>query len=451
MKSIVLLFLCVYSSNLFGQAVGIGTTTPDPAFKLDVNGPITTSGLRTLGASNYISIFDQANTNNFFRWNSNTGYSRFSYNTVSPSTNKDLLIIQNDGKLGIGTVNPTTWLDLNNTTGFQLARFNGGNQMWITLAENGLNRGYLGSYAGNAEDVELGTYGSNTTGKVHLTTGNLPRLSVDGNGNVGIGVLPSAGNRLSILGGDLLVKENGDISRIQMDSDQSNSMDFFIDGVQKHKVTSSSTEFVLSRSGGTVFSNKDIKINSIGNVGINASAGDPVSKLQVYGSADASYTTHGVMVLGFETGANVVYDQNEILARDGAAAADLFIQKDGGHLLLCGDEQGAVGIGVGSAASMPAGSLLAVDGKITCEEVLVKMSQNWPDYVFADDYKLPDLKDVKSFIDKNKHLPGIPRAIDIEKEGLALGEVQRKMMEKIEELTLYVIKLQEEIGVLKKQ
>ena len=59
--------------------------------------------------------------------------------------------------------------------------------MWITLAENAINRGYIGSYAGNPEDVDFGTYSSNATGKVHLTTGNIPRLTVSNTGNIGIG------------------------------------------------------------------------------------------------------------------------------------------------------------------------------------------------------------------------------------------------------------------------
>lgn len=59
--------------------------------------------------------------------------------------------------------------------------------MYITLAESGLNRGYIGSYSGNAQDVDFGTYSGNDNGKVHLTTQNAPRLTVDGDGNVGIG------------------------------------------------------------------------------------------------------------------------------------------------------------------------------------------------------------------------------------------------------------------------
>ncbi|MGB3005713.1 MAG: hypothetical protein WBC06_04335 [Chitinophagaceae bacterium] len=101
--------------------------------------------------------------------------------------------------VGIGTPTPSTKLHIV-TTDNNMAIFSGGNQMWITLAENNINRGYIGSYAGNAEDVDFGTYGSNLTGKVHLTTGNLPRLTIMNNGNVGIGTT-NPGQQLEIGGG----------------------------------------------------------------------------------------------------------------------------------------------------------------------------------------------------------------------------------------------------------
>ena len=150
-------------------------------------------------------------------------------------------------------------------------------------------------------------------------------------------------------------------------------------------------------------------------------------------------------------GANIVMDNNEILARNNGGVADLFLQQDGGDLILCADENGAVGIGVISGASIPAGSLLAVDGKITCEEVLVKLSENWPDYVFSKDYPLTPLSEVKSYIDEHQHLPGIPNAATIQEEGIELGEMQRKMMEKIEELTLYIIQLESDVKALKEK
>ncbi|MEN9336634.1 MAG: hypothetical protein RLZZ500_1621 [Bacteroidota bacterium] len=84
---------------------------------------------------------------------------------------------------------------------------------------------------------------------------------------------------------------------------------------------------------------------------------------------------------------------------------------------------------------------LYVEGGILTEKVKVALrsSNNWADYVFAEDYKLMPLKEVASFIQKNKHLPGVASAEQLASEGLDLAAMQAKHMEKIEELTLYVI------------
>lgn len=107
---------------------------------------------------------------------------------------------------------------------------------------------------------------------------------------------------------------------------------------------------------------------------------------------------------------------------------------------------GRVCIGTNDPA---AGYLLSVYGKVIAEEVRVQLKGNWPDYVFADNYQLPSLNGVKDFIQSNKHLPGIPAAAEVEKAGLDVGDMQKKMMEKIEQLTLYVIDLQQQITDLK--
>ncbi len=85
------------------------------------------------------------------------------------------------------------------------------------------------------------------------------------------------------------------------------------------------------------------------------------------------------------------------------------------------------------------GYSLSVNGKVACEEVLVEDLTNWPDYVFADDYKLMSLEEVEKSIQANKHLPGVPSAAHIEENGLLLGDMQKKLLEKVEELTLYAI------------
>jgi hypothetical protein len=93
---------------------------------------------------------------------------------------------------------------------------------------------------------------------------------------------------------------------------------------------------------------------------------------------------------------------------------------------------------------------LAVSGKVICEEVRIKLaSSGWPDYVFADGYKLRPLADVQKFIQQNRHLPGIPAAAEVDKNGLEVGDMQKRMMEKIEELTLYILDLQKQVDDLK--
>ncbi|RMG27683.1 MAG: hypothetical protein D6730_06840 [Bacteroidetes bacterium] len=106
------------------------------------------------------------------------------------------------------------------------------------------------------------------------------------------------------------------------------------------------------------------------------------------------------------------------------------------------------GVTIGTQ-TLPAGYRLAVDGRIICEEVRVEMSGSWPDYVFAEDYDLMPLADLEQHIATEKHLPGIPAAATVEAEGIAVGEMQQKMMEKIEELTLYIIQQQKEIEALR--
>ncbi len=82
---------------------------------------------------------------------------------------------------------------------------------------------------------------------------------------------------------------------------------------------------------------------------------------------------------------------------------------------------------------------LSVNGQIVCEELLVEDSADWPDFVFQDDYRLQPLEEVEAHIKERRHLPGIPTASEIAKNGLPIGEMQKRMMEKIEELTLHLI------------
>lgn len=91
---------------------------------------------------------------------------------------------------------------------------------------------------------------------------------------------------------------------------------------------------------------------------------------------------------------------------------------------------------------------LSVLGNIRSNEVVVETG--WADYVFNEKYVLKPLSEIEKFIQLNKHLPGIPSALEIQKNGLPVGETQKMMMEKIEELTLYIIQLNKRIEELEK-
>lgn len=90
---------------------------------------------------------------------------------------------------------------------------------------------------------------------------------------------------------------------------------------------------------------------------------------------------------------------------------------------------------------------LSVKGKVRADEV--KVYTNWADYVFHDNYQLPTLKEVEKHIKENGHLKDIPSAKEVEENGIQLGEMNKLLLQKIEELTLYTIQLKKEIDELK--
>jgi hypothetical protein len=108
---------------------------------------------------------------------------------------------------------------------------------------------------------------------------------------------------------------------------------------------------------------------------------------------------------------------------------------------------GNVGIGTSTPAEK-----LAVKGKIHAQEVKVDIdAANWPDYVFSKFYKSLSLAEVEKFILLNNHLPEVPSADQVKSEGIAVGEMNAKLLKKIEELTLYMIDMDKKINRLENQ
>ncbi len=172
-----------------------------------------------------------------------------------------------------------------------------------------------------------------------------------------------------------------------------------------------------------------------GNVGIGTTS--PGARLEVTGTTkfkvDNGY--YGTRIgsnaggdsyvwIGSRIGVPVIQGQNDGFT----SPLPLALQAEGGN----------VGIGT----TNPGTYKLAVVGKIHATEVVVETG--WSDYVFADDYRLAPLSEVEAHIKAEKHLPGIPSAAEVAQGGISLGDMQAKLLAKVEELTLHVIEMKKE-------
>ena len=109
---------------------------------------------------------------------------------------------------------------------------------------------------------------------------------------------------------------------------------------------------------------------------------------------------------------------------------------------------GRIGIGANPASS---DAVLSVKGKVVASEVKVTDVGSIPDYVFDPSYKLMNLKEVEAFTKENRHLPGIPSEAELKKEGMDLVAMNVKLLQKVEELTLYLIEKEKRITDLEER
>jgi hypothetical protein len=175
-------------------------------------------------------------------------------------------------------------------------------------------------------------------------------------------------------------------------------------------------------------------IQLTGKLGIGTSA-EPAALLEVNGDIFTSSQTN-YLQFGTNSGSApyVSGSAEGSLALGTANSAKLWVLQNGN-----------VGIGTSTPAFK-----LSVNGDIKAKKLLVSQG-GWPDYVFDATYKLPSLKQVDQFITKYKHLPDLPSAKEVEEKGISVGDQQALLLKKIEELTLYLIKQDQQIENLNKQ
>ncbi len=175
-----------------------------------------------------------------------------------------------------------------------------------------------------------------------------------------------------------------------------------------------------------------------GNVGIGTAS--PTGKLEVYdgqlvinepnGNPEVRFLENGTLQYTFQ-----YKPANDYFTISEYGVSDHFVIKDGGN----------VGIGTTNPQSK-----LTVNGIITAEEIEVQVDIQ-PDFVFENNYKLMPLNELEKVIKKEKSLPGIPTSEEAVKEGVKLGDMQSKLLQKVEELTLYVIEQDKKLTELKKE
>lgn len=237
------------------------------------------------------------------------------------------------------------------------------------------------------EDLKTGTNSGNSAGKFIIRTNGSDKVFVDANGRMGVGMeLAGMADKFGVYGKARFIANGGDA--FQADGNAQ------IDG-----------RLIVKNNG------EALKIDGV-NPTIN-------------------FFNNGIF-------------RSFITQDNPATGHELYIGANG-ILRLDATSQVAIGSVVSAANS---NYKLAVSGKMICEEVRVKLAGNWPDYVFDNNYKLKPLNEVEQFIAQNKHLPNIPAAAEVEKNGMELGDMQKKMMEKIEELTLYIIEQNKRIAAL---
>jgi len=423
---VTILVLNLFTLVLNAQNVGVNTTSPDAPLHVGSSGQVQTpGGLFLLGdrSEGHLEI----------------DFNRLQALFNNPPTPLNLLVQPDGGNVGIGLSSPTRKLHLSGT----------GNQFLavqttsVGSSQSGID--LLRSNEFSATDWRIINDGGTLKFMDEInnfSTSGDENMRISNNGYVGIGeISPQA--RLHLDGDSYLSGSSGG-NFLRIGNSSGSYLAFDNNEIGARTNTNIPTTLFMQYWGG----NLNLCNDDSGRVGVGLSS--PSAKLHVTGGLDVSLTSGGELVLGNISTTNIGMDGNEIQARNNGIASALFVQQSGGDVLLVPNANGQVGIGVTTSANMPSNLyLLAVDGKAIFEEVRVEVSGSWPDYVFQDEYKLLPLQELENKIKAQGHLPGIPKASVVEKEGFDLGDMQKRMLEKIEELTLYMIQANKEITTLK--
>ncbi len=448
--------------------VGIGTSTPERKFHVN-GGSIMVSYPGALGNIPYAPLVNFEMTTEdekkgglrFIRDGSFLAEMLYTNDEDGPNyislsangTAKKDLMVNSDSRVGINmngtTFNPLAQLHVRATTGNDAVAIHS-----ALTTDNATIQFYNASTSGGNPDekrafiqlqdgrnLRLGTNSGNSTGDMIFRFNGIDQVKIQDNGNMGIGTTTPLA-KLHIEGGDDADPNPFTGNGYLMLGDAASTNVIFDNNEILARNGANATTLTLQNDGGAlkVGSGNKLLVADNGNIGIGT--GSPLSKLDVLGRIRIEQSNEALGITGNNPYIGMWFN-NSYRSKIQQLTDQLYIHStDKVH--LDGDQ-----IAIGNMLSTADGYKLTVTGKIICEELKVEVSANWPDYVFATDYALTPLSDLKSFIETNNHLPNIPKAADVEKDGFEVGEMNRKLLEKVEELTLYVIQLQEQIDAIK--
>lgn len=469
--------------------LGIGTITPlsllhisgnlgNAAITLQRPGYGSGGALGSLGFANGAGNYISSITAHHINTDSTDGVLVFRVGKANASAYSLLerMRIDKDGNVGIGTSSPSYPLQVqgdlamgstaNNSVSSLIilgpnSPANNGSKRDISFQFLSAGKAQIRAYRGSSWDTYLQFLTTPSSGGSPVE-----RLHIAGDGKIGLGTITPA-YKLDV-NGDIRINKGSALRLFRSDSTTnglniySASSNNFIHSFTGGLIQISSSAISLDATSGHNFRNYDgsstfMTISNTGNVGIGVVA--PTKRLELGGSRPIVFDTGvGTMKMKADGGGWAMnYGFKGSSDTDwgglwGYGSADALNQWSIGKSYLDNflvvKNSGQIGIGT---TTIPTDYKLAVAGNIIAEKVKVKKQVGgvWPDYVFSPNYKLPSLEEIEQFTKQNSHLPEIPSAKEVEKEGQDLGEMNRLLLKKVEELTLYMIEQSKEIKSLK--
>ncbi len=431
-------------------------TSPDFVLRNDGSGILTWIDPSTLFTSNAWDLTGNASTNPATDFIGTIDATDFVFRTNSV----EKMRILSDGYIGIGINTPQSTLHIHSdeesgTTNTNPNGGGGSTRGQINLQQNNAVNSFqiTNKISGKTKNdgLFLSLYNKDIvlenkeTGYIKFKTKKMG-LCVFPDGNVGIGTTQGDA-KLNIIA----AKEDGIFIRL-INSPTNKAVSVLTNKITTKSFVSSygkTENFIVYGNGETQIMNGINKLY-FGNATTIGDPAWPTSYMGFNASFDGTdwrcetnNYNNGGAVIWSTVGGDICFSNFET---DGNSAQQLTGNElvDNRAMMIHGDGS----VSIGGFHTDNGNYKLAVHGTIAARKVIANQN-NWYDHVFAEDYNLMSIEDLSIYIKENQHLPEIPTQEDVNNDGVDLGEMNAKLLLKVEELTLYIIDLQKQINELK--